>query len=85
MAGQHVFVTDVIRHAHDVRTDDVCVECGERRDSKRHVTGYVEPPNYRSFRFDLSAWLDDFAVEGKSSHEIRQDLQARIAELEAKS
>lgn len=45
MAEQHIFTTDVIRHALDVRKDDVCVrpDCGKRRDDPVHVTRYAEP------------------------------------------
>lgn len=35
---QHLFMTDVVRHAHDMRTDDLCVWCEQRRDDPRHVT-----------------------------------------------
>ncbi|HVT78425.1 MAG TPA: hypothetical protein VHD87_15415 [Acidimicrobiales bacterium] len=50
-----------------------------------------EPPNYRSFCFDITPageptmrfYGEVIKPGGRSSHEIRQDLEARLAELTA--
>lgn len=41
---RHLFTTDVIRHALDMRNDDICVldGCGERRDSAMHESRFAE-------------------------------------------
>lgn len=42
--SKHLFTTNVLQHAHDMRADDVCVKdgCGQRRDADVHA--YNVPP-----------------------------------------
>lgn len=49
---RHLFTTDVLRHAHDMRNDDICVlpECGERRDDPVH--GHAVDCGYRRWLMD---------------------------------